>query len=1316
MKSVYQKLTLILALGFTAVTVNAAEIKNFSKGGNSKQDALYSNGLAQFANTCKAASQSADLDINNVRTRILNGGDMWWDLNNPRYEIPKVTDANSVRKHSLFAGALWIGGLGSDGNLRIAAMTYRQTGNDFWPGTLDTTNVSTDPTRCEAWDKMYKVTRAELLDQQLTGNVSANILNWPAAGNPNTPYGSNQNNNSLANFIDPNNPSNNTVYDPLNGCYPVLDNTREFAKNTPKDQPDQMIWFAYNDRGNVHSETGGIPIGLELQTTAFAFQTNDEVNNMTFYTTKIINRGFETLSQTYFGQWVDADLGNYADDYVGCDVGRSLGYCYNGDDNDEGVLGYGLNPPSIGVDFFEGPTDTSGIQLGMGAFVYYNNNSDPVNGNPNAAIDFYNYLQAKWQNGNDVTFGGNGVGGSVKTKFMFDDCTNPATANLPCWNEYSAGNSPADRRFLQSAGPFTLKSGATNKVTIGVVWAKTTSGGARGSLKLLKLASDKAQKLFNNKFDIADGPEPPTVEIQELENSLVMKFLDTKITEGYQEDIKNEANQVIKYRFQGYMIYQLKDGSVSNTELNNIDKAVLVGQCDVKDNVAQMINQEFDPTVSANIPKEKVNGANAGIFHTLHITEDAFATGSSKALVNFKTYYYLVLAYGYPSNDPAKLEPEQFLASRNTVKLSAIPHKTSPEQFGSLQQSNYGDGPILKQLEGRGNGGQILEFSKSTIDEILANNKSNEPVYIGGRGPVNIKIVDPLLVPKADFEFQFIENYKDRVKPLGTTLKYQDSISAKAYWRIVNLTTNDTVFADTSMEARTETIVGKSRYGGAVKKNRNLRDWGMAVEIIQPPVPGKNQYLETTNGFLGYEVKFEDDSRRWLTALADQDVSGFANGQLLTPFNWIRSGTKVTTAIDLYNDDFSAESDPNHQGLDSYDPYEAFEKIWDRRIAPYALAARVQGASSKGELTFGPAWGGSSITDNPISELASVQFVITPDVRKWTRCVVLEMGEESSLNEGGMAKMNLRYHPSIKPVHSNGVFQRWETDGSDMGRSYFPGYAVNLETGERLNIAFGEDSYLPGENGNDMIWNPTSNYANTNTYYNFGGKHFIYIMGSYPGGLANRTFKGPIYDEGLMYQTMLASAPNTSPASLEKRKVLSQAMWVIPAMAERGYTLKDGVPPTEVSFRINMRKPYNKVSPTVGASNKDTMVPRYTFNTESVYNNVNAETGKKAVNLINIVPNPYYATSEYESSPVENKVKITNLPPKATVSIYTLSGTLVRRIKKDDLLTFADWDLKNDNKVPIASGFYIIHVDCGDLGEKILKWYGVMRQLDLDTY
>lgn len=1308
MKSVYKKLGYLTACLVLAMTANAAEIKNLTKRGGSGSRST-GGGLAEFASTCKAASQSADLDINNVRTRILNGGDMWWDLNNPKYEIPKVTDANSVRKHSLFAGALWIGGLGrGDGNLRMAAMTYRQRGNDFWPGTLDMNDVSTDPSRCEAWDKMFKVTREDLLKQQNSSNsdVSQSLLEWPANGNPNNPYASNQTN-TLAPYF---NTDGVPGYNPLNGDYPVLDDKRPADKNLPKDQPDQMIWFVYNDRGNVHSETGGIPIGLELQTTAFAFQTNDEINNMTFYRTTIVNRGFESLDKTYFGEWVDADLGNYSDDYVGCDVTRSLGYCYNGDDNDEGVLGYGLNPPSVGVDFFQGPTDTSGIELGMGAFVYYNNNSDPVNGNPDNAIDFYNLLQGNWMNGVCMKYGGNGVNGSVCTKYMFDDGTNPATPSLPRWTEKSAGNQPGDRRFLQSAGPFTLLPGAVNTVTVGVVWAKTTSGGATGSLGLLKLASDKAQKLFNNNFDLPDGPEPPTVEMQELENELVLKFLNTDITEKYHEAIKNEKNQTIDYKFQGYMVYQLKDGTVSNSDLNDIEKARLVLQCDIKDNISTMINMEYDGDVSANVPKLKVNGENVGIKHTFSLTEDAFAAGSNKKLVNFKTYYYLVMAYGYPSNDPQKLEEVQFLSGRNTVKLSGYPHKSEPEFGGSQLGAGYGDGPMLKQMSGRGNGGQVLEFTDQTIQNILANGVDANPVYLGGKGPVKIKIVDPLKVPKGDFEFRFIEPNPVKVK--GGSLKYQDSINAKSYWILTNLTTGEAVYADGPIDTLMETVQGKVSYRGATKTTNNLRDWGMAVEIQQVNTPGNNPYGETTNGVLGYNVIFADDNKRWLTAVADADVD-------YSPFNWIRSGTNGLSAatFDAYLHDFYSDFDPTHTGNDSYDPYESFEKIWDRRIAPYAMCARAEGPNpNNGATIYAPAWKGSQVTDNPLSELASVQLVITPDVRKWTKSVVIEMAEDKNLSEGNMEKFNMRWHVSKHPVYntSDGSFIRWEesTDPNDRGTSYFPGYAINLETGERLNIMFGEDSYLTGEEGgNDMIWNPTSKYTD-GTYYYFGGKHNIYIMGSYVG-MSSRIYKGPAYDEGAGYRTLLnVSAANTSPNQVDKRKVYSQAMWVIPAMASPSFSLKNGVPPTEVKIMINMRKPYNKNI----AGGDTTTLPRYTFSTESVFNNINENTGKKSVDLINIVPNPYYATSGYESSAIDSRVKITNLPPKCTISIYTLSGTLVRRIEKDDNETFVDWDLKNNGKVPVASGFYIIHVDCGDLGEKILKWYGVMRQLDLDTY
>ena len=264
--------------------------------------------------------------------------------------------------------------------------------------------------------------RPEITDYVSSGVVSENIAKWP--GNGDVSKGQAQ---FMAPFFDA---DGDGIYNTASGDYPTLDPNELGAK------PDQMIWWVYNDKGHIHSETQGQAIGVEVQTTAFAFSTNDEVNNMTFYGSKIINRGFTTLKDCYMGQWVDADLGNYADDYVGCDVGRGLGFCYNGDDDDEGVLGYGLNPPTIGVDYFEGPTDSAGNQMGLSHYMYYNNDSDPVRGNPGEAIEYYNLLQGKWLGGQNVTYGGTGFGGSKPAKYMFPGDTDPAYPTDP-WTEKS---------------------------------------------------------------------------------------------------------------------------------------------------------------------------------------------------------------------------------------------------------------------------------------------------------------------------------------------------------------------------------------------------------------------------------------------------------------------------------------------------------------------------------------------------------------------------------------------------------------------------------------------------------------------------------------------------------------------------------------------------------------------------------------------------------------------------------------------------------------------------------------------------------------
>ncbi|MDP2188454.1 MAG: hypothetical protein Q8J69_07200, partial [Sphingobacteriaceae bacterium] len=123
--------------------------------------------IARVASDCTPPGARISLDINNVRALILRANDMWWDQGGsftPRYEIPKLDDITLPKKHSLFAGSIWIGGF-QNSSLRVAVQTYRQAstlGIGWWAGplTIDSANITRD--ECRRWDTHWKVERSQI--------------------------------------------------------------------------------------------------------------------------------------------------------------------------------------------------------------------------------------------------------------------------------------------------------------------------------------------------------------------------------------------------------------------------------------------------------------------------------------------------------------------------------------------------------------------------------------------------------------------------------------------------------------------------------------------------------------------------------------------------------------------------------------------------------------------------------------------------------------------------------------------------------------------------------------------------------------------------------------------------------------------------------------------------------------------------------------------------------------------------------------------------------------------------------------------------
>ena len=1649
MKSIYSKLVLISLLLVTATaSVSARECVECKKV-NAKSKAVQAKAAA-----CKRAQSTAELNINNVRALINGYGNMWYDGSVAQYHLPK--NSNTC---PLYCAALWIGGTDVNDQLRIAALRFGSEGDDYWPGPLKVNGTAAvDLPVCNAYDKHWIITKAEVMEHLNNYDnpeyqMPDVIANWPAKGQGD----------DLTNFLAPfKDVDDDLEYNPAAGDYPYYDFNNDLCPRTLKakwknkytdhvehtmedlhhagynfsggilsDQVlkgDQTIWWVFNDMGNTHTETQGQSIGLEIRAQAFAFSTNDEINNMTFYSYEIINRSTYELRETYFSQWVDPDLGYAWDDFVGCDVRRGLGYCYNGKSQDTPGSGSysGSIPPAVGIDFFQGPYmdpdgldnpkidipkilspgydnpqvkalldtykrvdslgniyyDTIGVtdaadlffkydyaswyfhkgdavgncaingvnfgnniiddeRFGMRRFVYYDNSLDAQHGEPTKASDYYNYLRGYWKNGVRMHFGGKGYGTTndgtnIDCDFMFPDNSDPwgwgvDSVQLPApwdqtmWRETTAGNDPRDVRFMQSAGPFTLRPGAVNYITVGIPFAQATSGEDQwASVQLLRDIDDVCQALFENCFKVLDGPDAPTMTCQELSNEIILYLSyeeptsnnykekyrepDPAIPQGYTDELGHPQmydSAARSYIFEGYQIYQLKDANTSIADINNPAKARLIFQCDIENYYDTLISEvrvvNGDSTIvfyeneTPTLPigtlvnyttnsatglitgNVMVEGSNKGIQHVFRVTNDAFATGSSSALVNNKEYYFIAIAYAqnrykeYSQTEATFLDGQKqpYLAGRKNEKggsiapITAIPHNPAVEDGGKMAQAEFGMCPNIIRIEGYGNGGSTLRLTQQSIEELMGpagvpgkgpgtfrtyppqieDDQSEmqnacmiiQPKYEENYGPINVRVIDPLKLRQGRYNIYF-KAFDENGLAVPASNDAATVVDKHTRWFMIPEGGHDTVWSDFTI----------SRYNEQL-----FLDLGLAVSLVNPNVAaGNSNYNQSSNKFKGgmfggeanggyfydgfvkdgavlsSEMIYGNDHAQWLSGVPDNDS--------YMQYNWIRSGSQyapesykrfqaystpdsLNNALDasFLDEDFFKGYQTQSGGAirnEGIDKKQLYEDVVSGLWAPYGLVSTlpyhpgfnfsyyIADQSIFDSLTAVPGYGSVivkrnrverqlmtpstnlAVNFNELSKLPSVHIVFTADTSKWTRCPVIEMCDDYTQAEGNARKFSARKHASVDKLGRTcadlGVAPNVNSSSNpayiaDSGMGWFPGYAINTVTGERLNIMFGEDSRYIQYNGRDMKWNPTSEIMEGTGDYVFGGRHFVYVMnatnqlfydlqtkkGDY------RYYRTPSYDAGKWAMSFLKKTDklmsvrqeNTSNANLyngltrSTSEVLNplrdsiaflyaSVAWVNIPLVDSRFAFDDPRNiPCDVTVNIDIRAPYNRFLSQNGTKITrpvNNNMPAYQFvinASDAVLENLATKEGAtqsykdSLLSQINVVPNPYYSYSQYETaSQLETKVRIVNLPTGinaagakegCTIHIYTVDGTLVRTLGPTPVnATTYDWDLHNQTGIPIAGGVYLIHVSVPGVGERVVKWFGTMRPVDLNSF
>jgi len=486
------------------------------------------------------------LDINNVKAACNPGVGIHGDNIHPMYEVPKGSNKFTTLKSNF-----WIGGYASS-NLHVGAETYRQNGMDFQPGPLDINNMTPDTATMMYYNKVWKVDKLMIENfkyQFQLGNVQNGsypipneILSWP--GNP---INSSQPEIQLAPYFDYN---GDFFYNPMEGDYPYYKNA------------DQILFWVVNDY-KVHLETGSAdPMGIQIGVTAYAYtcsEINDSdkvLNNTTFYNYHIINKSANQYDSVRIGFKEDVILGNYNDDYVGCDVQNNFSFIKNGDAYDDdftfysNYLGYHENTPYFALNILQGgaadvndgiDNDRDGCidctwdrdfgthQINtslppidddvlpeynrMSGFLNYNNTSDFVTGNPSAnggGIQFYNYMSSRWRIGWPLRYD-LGPGTSTVTTipvctYLFPGTSDPngygvggsvqSPITMPNWTEVTAGNSSGGRIKMTNSGKSRLAAnGGTMDFDIAMVFTQDSIALVNGVL-YDKVVSDN-NKVYN---------------------------------------------------------------------------------------------------------------------------------------------------------------------------------------------------------------------------------------------------------------------------------------------------------------------------------------------------------------------------------------------------------------------------------------------------------------------------------------------------------------------------------------------------------------------------------------------------------------------------------------------------------------------------------------------------------------------------------------------------------------------------------------------------------------------------------------------------
>ena len=1055
---------------------------------------------------------------------------------------------------------------------------------------------------------------------------------------------------------------------------------------------DRTMFCIYNDLAD-HSLYGSNKLSAEVRQLVFGFNRADALGDMQFVKWQLVNKSGMDWDSTYFCIWADADIGNGDDDFVGCDPQLGLGYCYNATDDDQN---YGGAPPAVGIDFFQGPIidqinstvilpDKTELidkkMLKMTTFIYYDNNDSP-HGNPNNAGDIWNYFRAIWQDYTPITEGGRGLNPeNPPTDFMFSGDPESGTGWLDSESD--------DRRFIMTTGPFNMPpwedtngndipdfgEPGVQEIVAAVIVARGTNN--LNSVTRLKSVDALAQLAYDNNFKLSDAPAQPVVNVAEFSNRVVLtwddrsEFVETgdpyfsadpavKNSLGNEVILDNEIKIIddYEYNFYGYSVYQYSDASGRDP--------VLVDHWDIGEikDPAPYTDRRYIEIATNKHTQVGVKG---------------------NPLTNGKEYFFGVEAEGYLEfGSPVLLKSPPVIV---TV--------TPQSEFGMRLTTEFGD-------------------SIRNVNHGLANANA-APCD----GEVIVRVVDQTKVTGHDYEVFFDQqhyyrdldgywkhtNYADSIgKKLGkvgdlsgtylTGLAITSFENTRDLTFVLHLVASDWDYSDglkltfpDDIEINSARTAIGNTYSTVVEPvidfNENSIEWG------SPDTTGDGEFLgeevfvvnvNTTSYPLEVDFIVYDDG--WAVADGDTTSPGVidATGTVIiteegysfkTENHWnLRDATTDEVVLEDQVAVFPGSTDPGHAGAivdglqiivkASYEAPVDFigvgDNEWGDALGTYDIDS--YGANNWGD------WGSTA---------------------KAIDCFTDELGTEHG---NGVTDMNILVQDY--EIRFNGVYENTSADVIYVSES--TGQMATIFGARGFDIADHPMNPNPGSSDPFLVrvpfevWNvDTDQQVNMLIYDREQAADDVPFYAFNPDGRMYCWIDNSPYNP---------DTPNSADASSTDTDNLT---WNL-VFWECGWVYND-------VLHFNYANPIQQ-----GVDN-------FTFSTSGLAPEIVEETKKDDFDKIKVVPNPYYGSHSGEMDPFHRWVQFTFLPDECTIRIFDLAGNLVRRLNKtNDGSSLLQWDLKNGNQLPVASGIYVYHVESPGLGEKIGKIAVFTPNERLDTW